>query len=207
MHEPSWLKDAVFYNIYPQSFYDTNGDGIGDLPGITQKLPYLHELGFNAVWLNPFYVSPFRDAGYDIADFYKVAPRYGTNDDFAALRKVVADEELVRKYEALLGRYNAGDRAGLTDDPSFGLLNLRLNYYEFNGTVTASERVAFVDAQSGRAEALFTVPIYDETHPMGYSETVSLVSDGKGNFRISAVGYHLFDYPDMLYYNGQEDAD
>ena len=129
------------------------------------------------------------------------------NDDFAALRKVVADEELVRKYEALLGRYNAGDRAGLTDDPSFGLLNLRLNYYEFNGTVTASERVAFVDAQSGRAEALFTVPIYDETHPMGYSETVSLVSDGKGNFRISAVGYHLFDYPDMLYYNGQEDAD
>ena len=129
------------------------------------------------------------------------------NDDFAALRKVVADEELVRKYEALLGRYNAGDRAGLTDDPSFGLLNLRLNYYEFNGTVTASERVAFVDAQSGRAEALFTVPIYDEMHPMGYSETVSLVSDGKGNFRISAVGYHLFDYPDMLYYNGQEDAD
>ena len=129
------------------------------------------------------------------------------NDVFAALRKVVADEELVRKYEALLGRYNAGDRAGLTDDPSFGLLNLRLNYYEFNGTVTASERVAFVDAQSGRAEALFTVPIYDETHPMGYSETVSLVSDGKGNFRISAVGYHLFDYPDMLYYNGQEDAD
>lgn len=129
------------------------------------------------------------------------------NDDFAALRKVVADEELVRKYEALLGRYNAGDRAGLTDDPSFGLLNLRLNYYEFNGTVTASERAAFVDAQSGRAEALFTVPIYDETHPMGYSETVSLVSDGKGNFRISAVGYHLFDYPDVLYYNGQEDAD
>ena len=129
------------------------------------------------------------------------------NDDFAALRKIVADEELVGKYEALLGRYNAGDRAGLTDDPSFGLLNLRLTYYEFNGTVTASERVAFVDAQSGRAEALFTVPIYDETHPMGYSETVSLVSDGKGNFRISAVGYHLFDYPDMLYYNGQEDAD
>lgn len=128
------------------------------------------------------------------------------NDDFAALRKVAADEELVRKYEALLGRYNAGDRAGLTDDPSFGLLNLRLNYYDFNGTVTASERVAFVDAQSGRAEALFTVPIYDETHPMGYSETVSLVSDGKGNFRISAVGYHLFDYPDMLYYNGQEDT-
>ncbi len=129
------------------------------------------------------------------------------NDDFAALRKIVADEELVGKYEALLGRYNAGDRAGVTDDPSFGLLNLRLNYYEFNGTVTASERAAFVDAQSGRAEALFTVPIYDETHPMGYSETVSLVSDGKGNFRISAVGYHLFDYPDVLYYNGQDDAD
>ena len=85
MKQPSWLSSAVFYNIYPQSFYDTNADGIGDLNGVRAKLPYIRDMGFTAVWLNPFYESPFRDAGYDITDFYKVAPRYGTNEDFAAL--------------------------------------------------------------------------------------------------------------------------
>lgn len=85
MKQPSWLSSAVFYNIYPQSFYDTNADGIGDLNGVMAKLPYIRDMGFTAVWLNPFYESPFRDAGYDITDFYKVAPRYGTNEDFAAL--------------------------------------------------------------------------------------------------------------------------
>ncbi len=84
-HIPAWLEKAVFYNIYPQSFYDSNGDGIGDLYGIQQKLGYVRDMGFTAVWLNPFYVSPFRDAGYDVADFYRVDPRYGTNEDFVAL--------------------------------------------------------------------------------------------------------------------------
>ena len=85
MHSVSWLQNAVFYNIYPQSFYDTNGDGIGDLKGICEKLDYVHDMGFTAIWLNPFYESPFRDAGYDVTDFYKVAPRYGSNDDFESL--------------------------------------------------------------------------------------------------------------------------
>jgi len=76
---PAWLEDAVFYQIYPQSFYDTNGDGIGDLEGITRKLDYLRSMGFNALWLNPCFVSPFQDAGYDVSDYYRVAPRYGTN--------------------------------------------------------------------------------------------------------------------------------
>src|ERR1700759_5276136 len=82
---PQWLRTAVFYQVYPQSFYDSNGDGIGDLPGITAKLDYIHSIGCNAIWLNPIFESPFGDAGYDIADFYKVAPRYGTNDDFKTL--------------------------------------------------------------------------------------------------------------------------
>ncbi len=82
-----WLKNRVFYNIYPQSFYDTNGDGIGDLKGITAKLDYIKDMGFNGVWLNPIYESPFRDGGYDVIDFYKVAPRYGTNKDFEELAK------------------------------------------------------------------------------------------------------------------------
>ena len=80
-----WLRDAVLYEIYPQSFYDSNGDGIGDLKGIEEKLDYVKWLGCNAIWINPFYESPFGDAGYDITDFRKVAPRYGTNEDFEAL--------------------------------------------------------------------------------------------------------------------------
>ena len=82
---PSWLSDAVFYEIYPQSFRDTNGDGIGDFEGIIQSLDYIKSLGMNALWLNPCFDSPFKDAGYDVRDYKKVAPRYGTNDDLYRL--------------------------------------------------------------------------------------------------------------------------
>lgn len=85
MNKNKWLNDSVFYNIYPQSFNDTNGDGIGDLNGITEKLDYIKEMGFNGIWLNPIYKSSFRDAGYDVIDFYKVDPRYGSNTDFEKL--------------------------------------------------------------------------------------------------------------------------
>ncbi len=78
---PEWMHHATFYQVYPQTFYDTNNDGIGDLKGIIQKLDYIKSLGVDAIWLNPFYVSPFKDAGYDVADYYKVAPRYGSNKD------------------------------------------------------------------------------------------------------------------------------
>ena len=82
---PKWLKDAVFYEIYPQSFYDTNADGIGDFNGIIEKLDYIRGLGCNALWINPCFDSPFKDAGYDVRDYKKVAPRYGTNDDLVRL--------------------------------------------------------------------------------------------------------------------------
>lgn len=84
-HIAEWLKDAVFYEIYPQSFNDTNGDGIGDLQGIIEKLDYIKELGCNALWLNPCFASPFGDAGYDVADYMQIAPRYGTNEDMRRL--------------------------------------------------------------------------------------------------------------------------
>lgn len=82
---PKWLNDAVFYEIYPQSFCDTNGDGIGDIEGIIRKLDYVKSLGCNAIWLNPIYDSPFMDAGYDVRNYKKVAERYGTNDDLVRL--------------------------------------------------------------------------------------------------------------------------
>lgn len=81
MQTPKWLSSAIFYEIYPQSFSDANGDGIGDFPGMTARLDYLQELGVNAIWINPCFTSPFMDAGYDISDYYSIAPRYGTNDD------------------------------------------------------------------------------------------------------------------------------
>jgi glycosidase len=98
MTGPAWLSDAVLYQIYPQSFADSNGDGIGDLRGVTEHLDYLAWLGVTAVWLNPCFVSPMRDAGYDVADYLTIAPRYGDNDDLAKL----AEETRARGIRLLL---------------------------------------------------------------------------------------------------------
>ncbi|MGI8416309.1 MAG: alpha-amylase family glycosyl hydrolase, partial [Nakamurella sp.] len=80
-----WWRHAVVYQIYPRSFADANGDGIGDLPGITARLDAMSELGVDAVWLSPFYSSPQADAGYDVADYCDVDPLFGTLDDFDAM--------------------------------------------------------------------------------------------------------------------------
>lgn len=90
VHEPGpaageWWRDAVIYQVYPRSFADGSGDGIGDLPGITARLDHLAALGVDAVWLSPFYRSPQADAGYDVADYRDVDPLFGTLEDFDAL--------------------------------------------------------------------------------------------------------------------------
>lgn len=94
MNRSNWLKDAIFYEIYPQSFHDSNGDGIGDLNGIIEKLDYIRELGCNALWLNPCFTSPFMDAGYDVADYMQIAPRYGTNEDMKRLCEEVHKRDM-----------------------------------------------------------------------------------------------------------------
>ncbi|MEO1657795.1 MAG: alpha-amylase family glycosyl hydrolase [Pseudomonadota bacterium] len=80
-----WWRGASIYQVYPRSFLDTNGDGIGDLAGITQKLDYIKDLGVDAVWLSPFFTSPMKDFGYDVADYCDVDPMFGTLSDFDAL--------------------------------------------------------------------------------------------------------------------------
>lgn len=90
----NWLKDACFYEIYPQSFKDTNNDGIGDLNGIIEKLDYIKELGCNALWINPCFDSPFNDAGYDVRNYKLIAPRYGTNEDAKRLFDEVHKREM-----------------------------------------------------------------------------------------------------------------
>ncbi|GEC98864.1 alpha-glucosidase [Kocuria varians] len=82
-----WWRDAVIYQVYPRSFKDSNGDGMGDLGGVTEKLPYLKQLGVDAVWLSPFYLSPQHDAGYDVADYRTVDPRFGSLEDFDRMRE------------------------------------------------------------------------------------------------------------------------
>lgn len=83
--QPDWWRQAVVYQIYPRSFADANGDGVGDLPGIISRVPYLVALGIDAVWLSPFYPSALADGGYDVDDYRNVDPRLGTLDDFDQL--------------------------------------------------------------------------------------------------------------------------
>ena len=89
-----WWKEAVFYQIYPRSFYDTNHDGMGDIRGIIEKLDYLKDLGIDALWLSPIYDSPLDDNGYDIRDYYKILSDFGTMDDFDELLEKVHQKDM-----------------------------------------------------------------------------------------------------------------
>ena len=79
--QKEWVKDLVIYQVYPRSFADSNGDGVGDLRGVIDKLDYLQQLGVNALWLSPFFASPLDDNGYDISDYRAILPEYGTMED------------------------------------------------------------------------------------------------------------------------------
>ncbi|MBD5635171.1 MAG: alpha-amylase, partial [Candidatus Eremiobacteraeota bacterium] len=89
--DPLWFKDAVIYQVHVKAFYDANDDGIGDFAGLTQKLDYIKNLGATCVWLLPFFPSPMRDDGYDIADYRAVNPAYGTMHDFRTFVKAAHD--------------------------------------------------------------------------------------------------------------------
>ena len=109
-----WLKDSVFYEIYPQTFKDTDGDGIGDIEGIISKLDYVKGLGCNAIWLNPVYDSPFMDAGYDVRDYKKCAPRYGSNEDLKRLFET-AHEKGMRIILDLVPGHTSDEHAWFTE--------------------------------------------------------------------------------------------
>ncbi|WP_429374909.1 alpha,alpha-phosphotrehalase [Paenibacillus sp. DS2015] len=95
MIEPDWWKKSTVYQVYPKSFKDTNGSGTGDIKGLTMKLDYLHDLGIDIVWLQPVYVSPQNDNGYDVADYCRIDPEFGTMEDFDELMLELHKREMV----------------------------------------------------------------------------------------------------------------
>jgi alpha-glucosidase len=101
--KPEWWRGAVIYQVYPRSFFDSDDDGTGDLAGITRKLDYIASLGVDAVWISPFFKSPMRDFGYDVADYRLVDPIFGTNADFNALLSAVHERGLKLIVDMVLG--------------------------------------------------------------------------------------------------------
>ena len=171
---PSWLKEAIFYEIYPQSFYDSNDDGIGDIPGIIMKLDYIRELGCNAIWLNPVYDSPFFDAGYDVRDHKTVAKRYGTNEDLYELIRCVHERDMRIILDLVPGHTSI-------DHPWF-----------------LESQKAAINEYSGRY--IFTQSAWDM--PMGYRWESGL-TERDGNFMVNffstqpALNYGFYDITDQ----------
>src|SRR6218665_1712895 len=120
--DKDWWRGAVIYQIYPRSFQDSNGDGVGDLKGITTRLSHVAELGADAIWISPFFTSPMRDFGYDVSDYCDVDPIFGTLADFDALIaeahrlgiKVIVDQ--VYAHTSDLHPWFAASRAGRAGD-------------------------------------------------------------------------------------------
>ena len=135
-----WYRDAVIYELHVRSFYDSNGDGIGDFPGLTEKLDYLQDLGITAIWLLPHYPSPLKDGGYDIADYKKVHPDYGTLGDFktfvreAHRRGLKVITELVLNHTS--DQHPWFQRAERAEPGAAGAQLLRLERHARRGTAT-----------------------------------------------------------------------
>ena len=100
---PEWLQNAVIYQIYPSSFKDSDGNGIGDIPGVISKLDYISSLGVTAIWFNPLFVSGWIDGGYDVIDFYRVDPRFGTNNDLVELVRLAHERGIKVMLDLVAG--------------------------------------------------------------------------------------------------------
>ncbi len=142
-----WYKDAIIYELHVKAFYDSNNDGIGDFKGLTEKLDYLEDLGINCIWLLPFYVSPRKDDGYDIADYYSVHPDYGTLDDFKRFLKA-AHKRGIRVVTDLVINHTSDQHAWFqearrTTDP------VKHNYYVWSDTDKKypDARIIFTDTE------------------------------------------------------------
>ena len=146
--EPLWFKRAVFYEIHIRGFFDGNGDGSGDFRGLTEKLDYLQWLGIDCIWLLPFYASPMRDGGYDIADFERVHPDYGTVDDVHELIEA-AHARRIRVIADLVMNHTSSDHQWFQESRS-SRENPKRDWYVWSDTVHRYEdaRIIFIDTET-----------------------------------------------------------
>ena len=142
-----WYKDAIIYQVHVRTFYDSNGDGIGDFQGLEQKLDYLQELGINAIWLMPFFPSPLRDDGYDIADYYSVHSSYGTLDDFRKFLKAAHDRGIRVIIEMVLN--HTSEQHPWFQESRSSQDNPRRDWYVWSDTDTRYKgaRIIFLDTE------------------------------------------------------------
>ena len=144
-----WFKDSVVYQIYPMSFQDSNNDGIGDLAGITQRLQYIHNLGADVIWLNPIYVSPNKDNGYDIADYRNINPNYGTMQDFEDLLQQAHRLDLKIMMDLVVN--HTSDQHVWFKESRKSQTNEYANYYIWRDPVDGHEPNNWLAAFSGSA--------------------------------------------------------
>ena len=142
-----WYKDAIIYQVHVRTFYDSNGDGIGDFQGLEQKLDYLQELGVSAIWLMPFFPSPLRDDGYDIADYYSVHSSYGTLDDFRKFLKAAHDRGIRVIIEMVLN--HTSEQHPWFQESRSSQDNPRRDWYVWSDTDTRYKgaRIIFLDTE------------------------------------------------------------
>src|SRR5579862_683613 len=149
VRDPLWYKDAVIYEVHVRAFYDSNGDGIGDFRGLTERLDYIQDLGVNTIWLLPFYPSPGKDDGYDIANYRDIHPQYGTRADFSAFvaeahrRGLRIITELVLNHTSDQHPWFQAARRAPPGSPKH-------NYYVWSDTADryAGTRIIFTDSES-----------------------------------------------------------
>lgn len=142
-----WYKDAVFYELHVKGFFDSNDDGVGDFRGVVEKLDYLQDLGIDCLWLLPFYLSPQKDDGYDISDFYRIQPEYGTVKDFKALLRE-AHKRNIRVVTDLVMNHTSDGHPWFVESRS-SRKSPKRNYYVWSDTDRKyrDARIIFVDTE------------------------------------------------------------
>ena len=145
--EAGWYKDAIVYQVHVRTFFDSNGDGIGDFQGLAQKLDYVQELGVDAIWLMPFFPSPLRDDGYDISDYRSVHPRYGTLEDFKSFL-AIAHERGIRVIIELVANHTSDQHPWFQESRS-SRDNPKRDWYVWSDTDTMyrDTRIIFLDTE------------------------------------------------------------
>lgn len=204
-----WFKDLVIYQIYPRSFMDSNGDGIGDLKGIISRLDYIASLGVNAIWLSPIYESPCYDNGYDISDYQSIDPMYGTFDDFIAFRDgchergIAVIMDLVINHTSHMHRWFKASSASRTGEYS--------DYYIWKDPVDGHEPNNWASCFGGSAwewcpeRGQYYLHLFAKEQPDLNWECESLrnevfgmikwwIDNGVDGFRVDAISY-MEKYP------------